>query len=179
MCAWLMTYRQTSTLSCTLVGNQIIDLSDIVGASPVGAAPTTSSFSIYIPPRTICNHYLCHQWRMKSEDWYSTKNLSKFKCFIRKILLWQSYAMLDASSVWGRMTHRIIFLPEWRLQSVAWFVIVCECRPAVLFIQPHNPPNTHMCVNPLIWLFSPAFTCCTVYRFVQKCLTINIPVLAL
>ena len=39
------TYRQVSNISCTLVGNKIVDHSDVVGASPVGAAPTTSSFS--------------------------------------------------------------------------------------------------------------------------------------
>ena len=38
-------YRQVSNISRTLVGNKIIDHSDVVGASPVGAAPTTSSFS--------------------------------------------------------------------------------------------------------------------------------------
>ena len=38
-------YRKTSNISCTLVGNEIVDNSDVVGASPVGAAPTTSSFS--------------------------------------------------------------------------------------------------------------------------------------
>ena len=38
-------YRQTSNISRTLVGNEIVDHSDVVGASPVGAAPTTSSFS--------------------------------------------------------------------------------------------------------------------------------------
>ena len=32
-------------ISRTLVGNKIVDNSDVVGASPVGAAPTTSSFS--------------------------------------------------------------------------------------------------------------------------------------
>ena len=37
-------YRQVSNISRTLVGNQIVDHSDVVGASPVGAAPTTSSF---------------------------------------------------------------------------------------------------------------------------------------
>ena len=39
------TYRKTSNISRTLVGNEIVDHSDVVGASPVGAAPTTSSFS--------------------------------------------------------------------------------------------------------------------------------------
>ena len=38
-------YRQVSNIRRTLVCNQIVDHSDVVGASPVGAAPTTSSFS--------------------------------------------------------------------------------------------------------------------------------------
>ena len=35
----------TSNIRRTLVGNKIVDHSDVVGASPVGAAPTTSLFS--------------------------------------------------------------------------------------------------------------------------------------
>ena len=38
-------YRNTSNIRHTLVGNKIVDHSDVVGALPVGAAPTTSSFS--------------------------------------------------------------------------------------------------------------------------------------
>ena len=38
-------YRKTSNISRTSVGDEIVDNSDVVGASPVGAAPTTSSFS--------------------------------------------------------------------------------------------------------------------------------------
>ena len=38
-------YRQVSNIRRTLVCNKIVDHSDVVGASPVGAAPTTSSFS--------------------------------------------------------------------------------------------------------------------------------------
>ena len=38
-------YRKTSNMSPNLVGNKIVDNSDEVGASPVGATPTTSSFS--------------------------------------------------------------------------------------------------------------------------------------
>ena len=37
-------YRQVSNISGIIVGNKIVDHSDVVGASPVGAAPTTSSF---------------------------------------------------------------------------------------------------------------------------------------
>ena len=41
----LKVYRKVSKIRRTLVGNKIVDHSDVVGASPVGAAPTTSSFS--------------------------------------------------------------------------------------------------------------------------------------
>ena len=38
-------YRQVSNIRHILVGYKIVDHSDVVGASPVGAAPTISSFS--------------------------------------------------------------------------------------------------------------------------------------
>ena len=38
-------YRQVSNIRRTLAGNKIVDHSDVVGASPVSDAPTTSSFS--------------------------------------------------------------------------------------------------------------------------------------
>ena len=38
-------YRKTSNIRHTLLGNEIVDHSDVIGASPAGAAPTTSSFS--------------------------------------------------------------------------------------------------------------------------------------
>ena len=38
-------YRQVSNISRTLVVNYIVDHSDVVGASHVGVAPTTSTFS--------------------------------------------------------------------------------------------------------------------------------------
>ena len=41
----MLTYRETSNISHTLVANKIVDHSDVVGASPVGAAPTKSSFT--------------------------------------------------------------------------------------------------------------------------------------
>ena len=39
-------YREVFNIRRTLVGNEIVDHSDVVGVSPVAAAPTTSSFSI-------------------------------------------------------------------------------------------------------------------------------------
>ena len=38
-------YRKTYNIRCTLLGYKIVDHSDVFGASPAGAAPTTSSFS--------------------------------------------------------------------------------------------------------------------------------------
>ena len=38
------THRKTANIRRTL-GNKIVDHSDVDGASPVGATPTTSSFS--------------------------------------------------------------------------------------------------------------------------------------
>ena len=43
----ILKYRQVSNERHTLVGNKIVDHSDVVGASPVGAALITSSFSTY------------------------------------------------------------------------------------------------------------------------------------
>ena len=40
-------YRKTSNIRRTLADNKIADHSDVVGASPVGAAPATSSFSTW------------------------------------------------------------------------------------------------------------------------------------
>ena len=42
---WQLTYRYVSNISRTLVGDQIVDHSIVVGETPVGDAPTTSSFS--------------------------------------------------------------------------------------------------------------------------------------
>ena len=38
-------YRKVSHIKHTLVGNKIVDHTDVVGASHVGAAPTTPSLS--------------------------------------------------------------------------------------------------------------------------------------
>ena len=43
--SYVYTYRKTFNISRILVGKSIVDNSDVVGASPAGAAPTTSSFS--------------------------------------------------------------------------------------------------------------------------------------
>ena len=44
-----LTNCHTSNISGTLVGNKIVDHSNVVGVSPVGATSTTSSFSTWTP----------------------------------------------------------------------------------------------------------------------------------
>ena len=41
---WENNYRKISIMRRFLIGNEIVDHSDIAEASPVSAAPTTSSF---------------------------------------------------------------------------------------------------------------------------------------
>ena len=72
---------QTSNIIRTLEGNQIVDHSDVVGASPVGAAPTTSSFST---------------WHLASVDWADRDNCKTkretLKCRVLKCTIlevWQ------------------------------------------------------------------------------------------
>ena len=55
-----LAYRQSCNIRGSLVGNKIVDHSDVVGASPIGAAPTTSSVSI---------------WNMSSVDWTNWRQL--------------------------------------------------------------------------------------------------------
>ena len=61
-----MTYRKVSNIRRTLVGNKIVVHSDVVGASPVGAAPTTSSLSTY-------NTWLQSNGQMQLQD--ETRNI--------------------------------------------------------------------------------------------------------
>ena len=57
-------YCQISNICCTLIGNKIVDHSDVVGSSPVGAAPTTSSFSIYHMASIYCTKLNARQdWK--------------------------------------------------------------------------------------------------------------------
>ena len=45
-----LSYREISNIRRTLVCNKLVDHSDVFGASPVGAAPTTSSFILNLIP---------------------------------------------------------------------------------------------------------------------------------
>ena len=76
-------YRKTSNVRRTLVGNKIVDHSDVVGASPVGTASTTSSFST---------------WHLASRD--SAKTAARQYENILKVGIWcVLYYRLDGKPV--------------------------------------------------------------------------------
>ena len=66
---YISEYLQTSDISLTLVGNEIVDHSDVVGAAPVAAAPTTSSFSP--------EHLASMAWAKTTTKWHE-----KHLCFV-------------------------------------------------------------------------------------------------
>ena len=70
---WICIYCQTSNISCTLVGSEIVDHSDVVGASPFR---TTSSFST--------SHLASMDWAKAAARWGDT---FKFLCLILEIWL--------------------------------------------------------------------------------------------
>ena len=61
--------HQTSNISRTLLGNIIVGLSDVVGASPVGAAPTTSPFSTSTPDLNALGKDNCKTTRETFKFW--------------------------------------------------------------------------------------------------------------
>ena len=70
----LKNYRKTSNIRLTLVGNKIVDHSDVVGASPVGVAPTTSSLPT---------------WYLASMDWAKTTGRQDETHL--KFVIWSTY----------------------------------------------------------------------------------------
>ena len=66
-----LNYRQNSNIRRTFVGNIIVDNLDVVGAPPIGAAPTTSSLS---------------SEHLASVDWGKTTARRDEKCLSFEIL---------------------------------------------------------------------------------------------
>ena len=74
----IQTYCQTSNIKSTTVCNKIVDDSDVVGASPVGAAPTTSSF--------LTQYLASRNWAKTTARW-DEKHLSFRNWCIRGLMV--------------------------------------------------------------------------------------------
>ena len=96
-----LNYRQVYNTRRTLVGNQTVDHSDVVGASPVGAAPTISSFSI--------EHLASSYWTKTTASRYE-KRLS-FGDFVRLVL-----EILRYVTIWNRFNPCVI-VPHIQMSS--------------------------------------------------------------
>ena len=62
-------YGQIFAIKRILVGNKIVDHSVVVGASPVGAAPITSSFSTWTPDFNALGKDNCKMRRETFKFW--------------------------------------------------------------------------------------------------------------
>ena len=103
-------YHQVSNIRRTLVGNQIVDHSDVVGASPVGAAPTTSSFS---------TQHLASIYCAKTTASRDEKHLSlEIWCVLYKIF-------------YGTCLWRLPITPRWLIQAQQ--IIISAQRERVIF----------------------------------------------
>ena len=131
----MMEYCQTSNISRTFEGNGIVDYSDAVGASLVGAASTTSSFST--------SHLDSMDWAKTTAKWYD-KHLSFW--------IWCGlYYRFDCStecreSPWCQLCRHWwdrwlfggnLYSHKWRL---SWHDGDSQCS-----VYPHN--GFHLCLH--------------------------------
>ena len=111
-------YRKISNTRRTLVGNEIVDHSDVVGASPVGAAPTTSSFSTW------------HLASMDSAKTGARQSENLFKCWDLVRLILETWRCVESMSLHGR--HLVVMLDlntPWRRQQIeTFFALLALCE---------------------------------------------------
>ena len=102
-------YRKVSNLRRTLVGNKIVDNSDVVGASPVGAAPT----DIFILNLT-------HGFNGLGKDNCKTRwETIMFWDWVRLIL--ENWRYIDVILTgWGRRTSQPAKVIRWANQDFAF-----------------------------------------------------------
>ena len=73
-----MHYRQTAHISRTITGNKIFGHSYVVGASPVGAAPNTSSFSAWHLASMVGHKHLQDKVRISKMLWVAAPYIKDF-----------------------------------------------------------------------------------------------------
>ena len=93
-------YRYTSNIKRTIAGNKLVDHLDVVGASPDGVAPTTSSFSTE---------------RLASTDWAkTTAGRHEYRDMVRLLLkiLRLSYFVCGCNVAWKHslLSMRILWV---------------------------------------------------------------------
>ena len=137
-------YRKTSNISRTSVGDEIVDNSYVVGASHVGAAQNTSSFStqhlasmdwVKTTARVYKKHLI--KWNLHSAYVMFRNMITTFKCHTLKIstspnecIVLAVDALLSVNPLWPSdaiWRHRSTcqhwlrqWLDAWRHQAITW-----------------------------------------------------------
>ena len=89
-----------------LVGNYIVDHSDVVGASPIGAAPTTSSCGFNGLGKNNCKTrpetFMFGDWvRLIIENWWYTDNIAHSHIVMSTLIVFvENCHTVAKSSVW-------------------------------------------------------------------------------
>ena len=115
-------YHQMSNISHTFVGNKIVDHSDVVGASPVGAAPTTSSFSTWL------------QWFGQRQPQDETTNILSFGAPYIRDLTVLSLNLWHTCWCPGSLCHLIIIIT----------IILIRVSHISLLTVPNNPGQVNL-----------------------------------
>ena len=102
LCHLSNVYRQVSNIRRTLVGNWIVDNSDVVGASPVGAASTTSSFSTKQLASIYCAKATAAEMRNIKVLWFGA---SYIRDFTVDIAIYKAYFDVSYSITARVYTH--------------------------------------------------------------------------
>ena len=81
----LKTCRQVFNIKRTWVGNEIVDHSDVVRASPVGVAPTTSSFSTESLASIYCAKTTASRAEKHFKFWYLVRLILETLPYIKVV----------------------------------------------------------------------------------------------
>ena len=106
-------YRQTSNISSTFVDNNIVDHSDVVGASHVGTAPTISSFPTQ---------------HMASKDWAKAtarRDEEQIGFGIVCVLYYMFYDILYLVSTWGEFSWYLILVIR-KTFPIVFYILVMK-----------------------------------------------------
>ena len=105
-------YNQTSNISRTLVGNKIVDHSDVVGALPVAAVPTASREGSLLHLHSWLNSWLHWIGHYCNYIWGLTVGVYTL-CRVYR------YQSVHALSQWDRMLHCNI-ISHWLAVYTKW-----------------------------------------------------------
>ena len=141
-------YHQTSNIRHILVGDKLVDHSDVVGASPVGAAPTTSSFPTLLlasmdwektPARWDENHLNCVILCLILEILqYILKHPIRCSCFLRNDRL---SSLTRSDAMYQKSLRSLVWVIPWAL------LIYCILWSRLALT--HWGRVTHMCIGKI------------------------------